>query len=112
MATAKGFLVFSYARNDDDDDAADDERQRQAFKDLSRLRIRRVDYIYAVFSALTVAFSDTAMQTCYFPVAADNVKQMLTNLPLSAGFLSTMVFLVFPTTTRKGIDYSGPSTNS
>ncbi|GJN18422.1 hypothetical protein PR202_gb05584 [Eleusine coracana subsp. coracana] len=104
VATAKGFLVFNYARNDDDDDAADADRRR----------IRRVDYVHAVFSAvvfLTVAFSDAAVQTCYFPVAGDNVKQMLTNLPLGAGFLSTMVFLVFPTT-RKGIDYTGPSTNS
>ncbi|KAK3164739.1 hypothetical protein QOZ80_1AG0023940 [Eleusine coracana subsp. coracana] len=115
VATAKGFLVFNYARNDDDDDdAADAERRRRAFKDLRRLRIRWVDYVHAVFSVvvfLTVAFSDTAVQTCYFPVAGDNVKQMLTNLPLGAGFLSTMVFLVFPTT-RKGIDYTGPSTNS
>ncbi|GJM93954.1 hypothetical protein PR202_ga10555 [Eleusine coracana subsp. coracana] len=110
----KLYYGVATANDDDDDDAADAERRRRAFKDLRRLRIRWVDYVHAVFSVvvfLTVAFSDTAVQTCYFPVAGDNVKQMLTNLPLGAGFLSTMVFLVFPTT-RKGIDYTGPSTNS
>ncbi|TVU34535.1 hypothetical protein EJB05_16371, partial [Eragrostis curvula] len=113
VATAKGFLVFNYTRNEDDNEEADAERRRQVFRGLRRLRIRWVDYVHAVFTAvvfLTVAFSDTAVQTCYFPVAGDNVKQMLTNLPLGAGFLSTMVFLVFPTT-RKGIDYTGPSAN-
>ncbi|KAL6842533.1 hypothetical protein ACP4OV_027377 [Aristida adscensionis] len=114
IATAKGFLVFNYAAADGDDDEADAERRRQVFRDLRRLRIRWVDYVHAVFSAvlfLTVAFSDNAVQTCYFPVAGDNVKQMLTNLPLGAGFLCTMVFLVFPTT-RKGIDYTGNYKNA
>uniref|UniRef100_A0A0D9WXW0 DUF679 domain-containing protein n=1 Tax=Leersia perrieri TaxID=77586 RepID=A0A0D9WXW0_9ORYZ len=108
VATAKGFLVFNF----DGDDSED--RRREAFgEDLRRLRIRWVDYVHAVFTAvvfLTVAFSSTAVQTCFFPDAGDNVKQLLTNLPLGAGFLSTTVFLVFPTT-RKGIGYSGQSTN-
>ncbi|KAF0908564.1 hypothetical protein E2562_026349 [Oryza meyeriana var. granulata] len=111
VATAHGFLVFNYAGVDDDDD--DQRRRREVFKDLRRLRIRWVDSVHAVFTAvvfLTVAFSSTAVQTCYFPDASDNVKQLLTNLPLGAGFLSTTVFLVFPTT-RKGIGYGGQSTN-
>ncbi|XP_006658493.2 protein DMP5-like [Oryza brachyantha] len=116
VATAKGFLVFNYdpssggGGGDDDDDQ---RRRREVFKDLRRLRIRWVDYVHAVFTAvvfLTVAFSSTAVQTCYFPDSGDNVKQLLTNLPLGAGFLSTTVFLVFPTT-RKGIGYGDPSTN-
>ncbi|KAL6615557.1 hypothetical protein ACP70R_037827 [Stipagrostis hirtigluma subsp. patula] len=113
VATAKGFLVFNYDTADDGgDEDADAERRRRVFGDLRRLRIRWVDYVHAVFTAvvfLTVAFSDAAVQTCYFPHHADdNVQQMLTNLPLGAGFLSTIVFLVFPTT-RKGIDYTGPN---
>ncbi|XP_066314519.1 protein DMP3-like isoform X2 [Miscanthus floridulus] len=110
VATVKGFLVFNYTGDDDEGDA---ERRRQVFKNLRRLRIRWVDYVHAVFSAvvfLTVAFSTVAVQNCFFPDASENVNQMLTNLPLGAGFFSAMVFLVFPTT-RKGIDYTGPFTN-
>jgi hypothetical protein len=57
---------------------------------------------------LTVAFGDAAVQSCYFPDDGSNknVKQLLT-----AGFLSSMVFLVFPTT-RKGFDYTGRFTNA
>ncbi|KAF8676077.1 hypothetical protein HU200_047582 [Digitaria exilis] len=110
VATAKGFLVFNYS-GDTGDDAADAERRGRAFGNLRRLRIRWVDYVHAVFSAvvfLTVAFSDTAVQSCFFPDSGRNVNQLLTNLPLGAGFFSTMVFLVFPTT-RKGVDYTGPA---
>jgi hypothetical protein len=111
VATVKGFLVFNYTGDDDEGDA---ERRRQVFKNLRRLRIRWVDYVHAVFSAvvfLTVAFSTVSVQSCFFPDASENVNQMLTNLPLGAGFFSAMVFLVFPTT-RKGIDYTGPFTNN
>lgn len=114
VATTKGFLVFNYdAGSSSDGDDDDQRRRREVFKDLRRLRIRWVDYVHAVFTAvvfMTVAFSSTAVQSCYFPEAGDNVKQLLTNLPLGAGFLSTTVFLVFPTT-RKGIGYGGQSTN-
>ncbi|CAO2208631.1 unnamed protein product [Urochloa humidicola] len=112
VATVKGFLVFNYA-GDTGDDVGDAERRRHVFKNLRRLRIRWVDYVHAVFSAvvfLTVAFSDAAEHNCFFPHSGGNVDQMLTNLPLGVGFFSTIVFLVFPTT-RKGIDYTGPFTN-
>ncbi|KAG0538399.1 hypothetical protein BDA96_03G232700 [Sorghum bicolor] len=64
------------------------------------------NYTAVVF--LTVAFGDAAVQSCYFPDDGSNknVKQLLT-----AGFLSSMVFLVFPTT-RKGFDYTGRFTNA
>ncbi|KAF8676079.1 hypothetical protein HU200_047584 [Digitaria exilis] len=112
LATAKGFLVFNYTGDDAEEDA---ERRRQVFgDDLDRLRIRCVDYAHAALSAavfVTVALCDACVQSCYFPNATGNMKQVLTNLPLGAGFLSSMVFLVFPTT-RKGFDYTGRSTNA
>ncbi|XP_004969121.1 protein DMP3 [Setaria italica] len=114
LATAKGFLVLNYTGDSGDDEEEDAERRRQVFRNLHRLRMRCVDFAHAGLSAavfLTVAFSDPAVQSCYFPDASGNVKQVLTNLPLGAGFLSSMVFLVFPTT-RKGLDYTGRSTNA
>ncbi|CAO2183380.1 unnamed protein product [Urochloa humidicola] len=115
VATVKGFLVFNYFGDtgDDGDQEEDAERRRQVFKNLRRLRIRWVDYVHAVFSAvvfLSVAFSNAAVHSCFFPHSDDNVDQMLTNLPLGVGFFCTIVFLVFPTT-RKGIDYTGRFTN-
>ncbi|OEL19936.1 hypothetical protein BAE44_0019043 [Dichanthelium oligosanthes] len=113
IATVKGFLVFNYSGDTGDNDEEDAERRRQVFKNLRRFRIRWVDYVHGVFSSvvfLTVAFSSAAVQSCFFPNSGENVNQMLTNLPLGAGFFSTMVFLVFPTT-RKGVDYTGPFTN-
>ncbi|KAF8696854.1 hypothetical protein HU200_036493 [Digitaria exilis] len=115
LATAKGFLVFNYTGDTGDDAEEDAERRGQVFgDDLDRLRIRCVDYAHAALSAavfVTVALSDAGVQSCYFPNATGNMKQVLTNLPLGAGFLSSMVFLVFPTT-RKGFDYTGRSTNA
>ncbi|CAO2203972.1 unnamed protein product [Urochloa humidicola] len=113
LATAKGFLVLNYTGGEEED--ADAERRRRVFgNNLQRLRMRRVDFAHAGLSAavfLTVAFGDAAVQSCYFPDASGNVKQVLTNLPLGAGFLSSMVFLVFPTT-RKGFDYTGRFTDA
>jgi hypothetical protein len=114
LATAKGLLVFNYTGDSGDSEEEDAERTRLVFKNLRALRIRWVDYMHALFSAvvfLTVAFGDAAVQSCYFPDASNNVRQLLTNLPLGAGFLSSMVFLIFPTT-RKGFDYTGRFTNA
>ncbi|CAO2190991.1 unnamed protein product [Urochloa humidicola] len=102
LATAKGFLVFNYTGGNEEEEDA--ERRRQVFRNkLQGHRMRCLDFVHAGLSAvvfLTVAFGDAAVQSCYFPDASGNVKQVLTNLPLGAGFLSTMVFLVFPTTRK------------
>ncbi|EHA8592327.1 Protein DMP3 [Cocos nucifera] len=97
MATPKSFIVFNYQPSDG-----------KVFENLWRFRIRCLDYVHAIFSVvvfLTLAFSDTNIQHCFFPNSGANTKQILQNLPLGAGFLSSIVFLVFPTT-RKGIGYS------
>ncbi|OAY63304.1 hypothetical protein ACMD2_15662 [Ananas comosus] len=104
MATFRGFYVFNYSGGDDDDD---DDREF-VFKDLRRLRIRLIDYVHAFFSAvvfLTVAFSDADVQNCFFPKAGPDARELLVNLPLGAGFLSSVIFMVFPTT-RKSIGYT------
>ncbi|OAY85197.1 hypothetical protein ACMD2_22461 [Ananas comosus] len=100
LATFKGFYVFNY-------DGLDEDRTT-VFKDLGQYRIRLRDYFHAVFAALlflALAFSSLDVQTCFFPNAGPNIKELLQNLPLGAGFLAGIVFFIFPTS-RKGIGYS------
>ncbi|KAG6491526.1 protein DMP3-like [Zingiber officinale] len=116
VATLSGFRLFNY---DDDDDAAAaavvsggdihgaGPTTLVAEEELRRHRVRLLDCVHAVFSVvmfLTVAFSDSDVVNCFFPEAGENARQLLINLPLGAGFMSGVVFIVFPTT-RKGIGH-------
>ncbi|KAJ1702716.1 hypothetical protein LUZ63_002495 [Rhynchospora breviuscula] len=100
LATFKGFYVFNFTGSDDE--------AANTFHDLQKLRIRPVDLVHAFFTAvvfLSVAFSDTGVQSCFFPKAGHNTHELLINLPLGAAALSGFIFLIFPTT-RKGIGYT------
>ncbi|KAG6525685.1 protein DMP3-like [Zingiber officinale] len=100
LATRGGFYVFNY----DGDDGARD----QVFGDLKPYWLRATDYVHAFLAVLvfmTVAFSDGMIQGCLFPAAGRSEMELLVNLPLGAGVLSTLVFLVFPTR-RRGIGYT------
>ncbi|WOL18857.1 hypothetical protein Cni_G27654 [Canna indica] len=104
VATFKGFYVLNYEGGDD----GEQDEQHKVFDDLRRYRLRLLDCVHAVFAVvmfLTVAFSDTDVVSCFFPVAGDDMRQLLINLPMGAGFMASIVFLIFPTT-RKGIGYS------
>ncbi|XP_008790315.2 protein DMP3-like [Phoenix dactylifera] len=106
MATFKSFIVFNYEHSDGD--------RSKVLEDLSRFRIRWLDYVHTFFSVLVLlalTFSNTNIQNCFFPDSGPNSKQILENLPLGAGFLSSMVFLIFPTP-RKGIGYSDMAPHS
>ncbi|KAG2588889.1 protein DMP5-like [Panicum virgatum] len=99
-ATFGGFYPFNFT-------GAREEREA-TFKDLARLRITALDFVHAFFSALVflaVALADASIQGCLFPDAGRDVTELLVNLPLGAGFLSSMVFMIFPTT-RKSIGYA------
>ncbi|CAO2184526.1 unnamed protein product [Urochloa humidicola] len=99
-ATFRGFYPFNFAGTREERDAA--------FRGLSRLRITALDFVHAFFSALVflaVALADASVQGCLFPDAGPDVRELLVNLPLGAGFLSSMVFMIFPTT-RKSIGYT------
>lgn len=98
-ATFGGFYPFNYATR---------EEREATFRDLSRFRITAMDFVHAFFSALVflaVVFADAGIQGCLFPDAGADVRELLVNLPLGAGFLSSMVFMIFPTT-RKSIGYT------
>ncbi|XP_066308761.1 protein DMP2-like [Miscanthus floridulus] len=99
-ATFWGFYPFNYTGTS--------EEREATFKDLSRFRITARDFVHAFFSALVflaVALADASIQGCLFPDAGPDVRELLANLPLGAGFLSSMVFMIFPTT-RKSIGYT------
>lgn len=100
VATPRGFNVFNFS--------GEEEERLWALGQLRRLQLRPLDYVHAFFTAvvfLTVAFSDVGLQKCFFSDAGDNTNELLKNLPLGAAFLSSFVFLIFPTT-RKGIGYN------
>lgn len=99
-ATFGGFYPFNFTGTREEWEAT--------FKDLSRLRVTALDFVHAFFSALVflaVALADASIQGCLFPEAGPDVRELLVNLPLGAGFLSSMVFMIFPTT-RKSIGYT------
>lgn len=75
--------------------------------ELSKFKVSVIDFIHAFFSCLvflSVALGDSDVQNCYFKGGV-NTKELLGNLPLGIGFLSSLVFLIFPTS-RNGIGYS------
>ncbi|KAF7085208.1 hypothetical protein CFC21_088678 [Triticum aestivum] len=100
IATPRGFNVFNFSD--------EEERQQWTPAEFRRLRIRPLDFVRAIFTALvflTVAFSDVGLQNCFFPNAGMDTQELLKNLPLGIAFLSSFVFMIFPTK-RKGIGYS------
>ena len=100
IATPRSFNVFNFSD--------EEEKLQWTPAEFRSLRIRPLDFMRAVFTALvflTVAFSDVGLQNCFFPDAGMNTQELLKNLPLGIAFLSSFVFMIFPTK-RKGIGYS------
>uniref|UniRef100_A0ACD6A4E1 Uncharacterized protein n=1 Tax=Avena sativa TaxID=4498 RepID=A0ACD6A4E1_AVESA len=100
VATPEGFNVFNFS--------SEEEKDQWDPAEFRRLRIRPLDFMHAIFTAvvfLTVAFSDVGLQNCFFPNAGKNTEELLKNLPLGMAFLSSFVFMIFPTK-RKGIGYN------
>ncbi|XP_015688742.2 protein DMP10-like [Oryza brachyantha] len=99
VATRRGLNVFNMSRKEEEE------------KNLghSELCLKPVDFVHAFFTAmvfLTVAFSDIALQSCFFGQnPGGNTSELLKNLPLGMAFLSSFVFMIFPTK-RKGIGYN------
>ncbi|WOL15725.1 hypothetical protein Cni_G24506 [Canna indica] len=101
IATTKGFYVFNCT-------GGDEEEKSKVLEELKRYRLRGLDLVHAFFALVvfvSVSFSDVGIQSCFFPGEEANMKQLLLNLPMGAGFIASLVFLVFPTT-RKGIGYT------
>ncbi|KAK3160884.1 hypothetical protein QOZ80_1BG0066980 [Eleusine coracana subsp. coracana] len=105
VATPRGFNVFNFS--------GEEEERYWALGELQKLRTRPMDYVHAFVTAvvfLTVVFSDVSLQNCFFPNAGANTNELLKNLPLGMAFLSSFVFMIFPTK-RKGIGYADTTPN-
>ncbi|KAJ6694264.1 hypothetical protein OIU85_004993 [Salix viminalis] len=100
IATWNGFCVFN---DGDNKDGAGGEETNN----IESRHITPIDFVHA-FTSLTVflvfALSDSNVQKCFFPKAGANEKALIMNLPLGAGLLASLLFMLFPTT-RRGIGY-------
>lgn len=100
VATWNGFDVFNFS--------SQQERQLWTDDDFKELRLRWLDIVQAIFTAvvfLTVAFSDVGLQNCFFPKPGENTQQVLKILPLGMAIVSSFIFSIFPTK-RKGIGFN------
>ncbi|KAK9137094.1 hypothetical protein Sjap_007688 [Stephania japonica] len=108
IATFKGFYIFnSGARPKESFVPSTVERLRKE-EMMKKYKITFVDYIHAFFSCLVfmaLALGDPYVHRCFFERGDENTKEWLANLPLGVGFLTSLVFIIFPTS-RKGIGYS------
>ncbi|XBI51709.1 hypothetical protein VPH35_034193 [Triticum aestivum] len=60
---------------------------------------------FNVFNFSSEEESDVGLQNCFFPDANRNTEELLKNLPMGMAFLSSFVFIMFPTK-RKSIEFS------
>ncbi|XP_009410685.2 protein DMP3 [Musa acuminata AAA Group] len=102
FATRRGMWLFNY------DYVASPSA---ALPDLSKYRVRAVDWVHAVLSVLvfaSVALRDRNAVSCLYPRPSRETEEALSVLPLGVGVISSLLFVVFPTR-RHGIGY--PVTN-
>ncbi|KAJ4880351.1 hypothetical protein Rs2_37406 [Raphanus sativus] len=89
FATRKGMWVFDYP-----------DPSGLGLPDLSKYRIRFVDWIHAVLSMLVfgaVAMRDTNAVSCFYPAPEQETKKVLDIVPVGVGVICSLLFLVFPT---------------
>ena len=104
IATFKGLYIFNNECRRDHDEKSEGEDM----KELSKYRIRWIDFVHAFVSLLVFlifALSDTDVQNCFFPEAGSNMDALFMNLPLGAAIFSSFLFTIFPTI-RRGIGYA------
>ncbi|CAF2246746.1 BnaA08g14730D [Brassica napus] len=96
FATRKGMWVFDYP-----------DPSGLGLPDLSKYRIRFVDWIHAVLSMLVfgaVAMRDNNAVSCFYPAPEQETKKVLDIVPVGVGVICSLLFLVFPTR-RHGVGY-------
>ncbi|GAB4848104.1 Protein dmp3 [Ancistrocladus abbreviatus] len=100
FATFKGMWMFDYAGSGIDED-------------LSKYRLRVIDWVHAVMSVLVygaVALKDRNVVSCFYPRPQHETQEVLDIVPIGIGLVCGLLFVVFPTT-RHGIGYPITSGN-
>ncbi|KAL0335270.1 UNVERIFIED_CONTAM: protein DMP3 [Sesamum calycinum] len=75
--------------------------------ELSKYRLRLVDFVHAVLSVLVfvaVALRDKNVVSCLYPSPGHEVQEVLDIVPMGIGLISSLLFVIFPTK-RHGIGY-------
>ncbi|KAG0454859.1 hypothetical protein HPP92_024151 [Vanilla planifolia] len=70
-------------------------------------RLRLVDFVHAFMSVMVfvaVVLIDQNVVSCFYPIPSENVKQVTAALPVAIGAVSSVMFVIFPTT-RNGIGF-------
>uniref|UniRef100_A0A1J3JG64 Protein DMP3 n=1 Tax=Noccaea caerulescens TaxID=107243 RepID=A0A1J3JG64_NOCCA len=96
FATRKGMWVFDYP-----------DPSGLGLPDLSKYRLRFIDWIHAVLSVLVfgaVALRDKNAVTCFYPAPEQGTKKILDIVPMGVGVICGMLFMVFPAR-RHGVGY-------
>ncbi|XP_074560162.1 protein DMP3 [Curcuma longa] len=103
FATSRGMWLFNYV----------DEGGAGPPPDLTKYRRRTRDWVHAVLSVLVfaaVALRDRNVVSCFYPRPSREVQEALDIVPLGVGVLSSLLFVVFPTS-RHGVGYPVTSGN-
>ncbi|CAA7037345.1 unnamed protein product [Microthlaspi erraticum] len=96
FATLKGMWVFDYP-----------DPSGSGLPDLSKYRLRIVDWIHGVLSVLVfvaVALRDKNAVTCFYPAPEQGTKKVLDIVPMGVGVICGLLFIVFPAR-RHGVGY-------
>ena len=70
-------------------------------------KIKAIDFAHAFMSLLVfaaVALFDKNVVPCFYPIPSEEIKQVLTALPVGIGVIGSMFFVAFPTT-RHGVGF-------
>ncbi|KAM7470326.1 hypothetical protein LguiA_008509 [Lonicera macranthoides] len=96
LATFKGMWLFDYQT-----------AAGAGLPDLSKYKLRFVDWIHAVVSAfvlIALALRDRNVVNCFYPRPSHETQEVLDIVPLAIGMICSLLFVIFPTR-RHGIGY-------
>lgn len=102
LATFTGLWLFDHPEPDPSSSSS------SGLPDLSKYKVRLLDWVHALLSVLvfcSVALRDKNVVTCFYgPKPEHETQEVLNIVPVGIGVLSSLLFVVFPTT-RHGIGY-------
>jgi hypothetical protein len=64
-------------------------------------RLRFIDFVHAIVSVMifvAITLFNQNVVSCFYPIASEDTKQLLTTLPVAIGVIGSMLFVSFPTT--------------